>query len=214
MVFDTLSPARWRQFRSFVTEGIRHIWLGFDHLLFLFTLLLPSVVTRREGQWHARNGLRESGIDILKVVTAFTLAHSLTLSLAALGIIAAPSRIVESMIALTVLIGALNILFPVVQQGRWALALVFGLIHGLGFASVLSGLRLTSSHLLEALVGFNVGVELGQLAIVLVLMPAAFLIRASIFYRRVLLPTGAALIGVLAMYWMLERALPAKFALL
>jgi hypothetical protein len=213
-VFDTLLPDRWRQFRSFVTEGIRHIWLGFDHLLFLFTLLLPSVVTRREGQWQARNGLQGSAIDILKVVTAFTLAHSLTLSLAALEIIAAPSRIVESMIALTVLVGALNILFPVVQQGRWALALAFGLIHGLGFASVLSDLRLTSTHLLEALVGFNVGVELGQLAIVLVLMPAAFLIRASIFYRRVLLPTGAALICVLAMYWMLVRALPAEFALL
>jgi hypothetical protein len=102
----------------------------------------------------------------------------------------------------------------VVQQGRWASALVFGLIHGLGFASVLSDLRLTSIHLLEALVGFNVGVELGQLVIVLVLMPAAFLVRASIFYSRVLLPTGAALICVLAMYWMLVRALPVEFALL
>ena len=214
VAFDTLSPNRWRQFRSFVTEGIRHIWLGFDHLLFLMTLLLPSVVSRHGRQWHARNGLRESAVDILKVVTAFTLAHSLTLSLATLEIIAVPSRIVESLIALTVFVGALNILFPVVQGGRWALALAFGLIHGLGFASVLSDLRLKSTHLLEALIGFNVGVELGQLAIVLVLMPAAFLIRASTFYRRILLPGGAALIGVLAIYWMLARALPIELALL
>ena len=214
VAFDTLSPNRWRQFRSFVTEGIRHIWLGFDHLLFLMTLLLPSVVSRHGRQWHARNGLRESAVDILKVVTAFTLAHSLTLSLATLEIIAVPSRIVESLIALTVLVGALNILFPVVQEGRWALALAFGLIHGLGFASVLSDLRLKSTHLLEALIGFNVGVELGQLAIVLVLMPAVFLIRASTFYRRILLPGGAALIGVLAVYWMLARALPIELALL
>ena len=90
VAFDMLSPNRWRQFRSFVTEGIRHIWLGFDHLLFLMTLLLPSVVSRHRRQWHARNGLRKSAVDILKVVTAFTLAHSLTLSLATLEIIAVP----------------------------------------------------------------------------------------------------------------------------
>ncbi len=212
--FDMLSPDRWQQFRSFLAEGIRHIWLGLDHLLFLFTLLLPSVVTHRDGQWQGRSGLRESAIDIVKVVTAFTLAHSLTLSLAALGMISLPSRIVESTIALTVFLGALNVLFPVVKERRWALALGFGLVHGLGFASVLSDLGLTSTHLLEALIGFNVGVELGQLAIVLMLMPAAFLIRDSTFYRRILLPTCSAVIGVLAIYWILTRALPPELALL
>lgn len=214
VVFDTRLPDRWMQFRSFVGEGVRHIWLGFDHLLFLFTLLLPAVVTRRGGQWQARNGLGESAVDILKVITAFTLAHSLTLSLAAVEIISLPSRIVESAIALTVLAGALNILFPVVQGRRWALALGFGMIHGLGFASVLSDLGLAPTHLLEALVAFNVGVELGQLAIVLVLMPLAFLIRASPFYRHRLLPASAALISGLAIYWILTRALPTEIALL
>ncbi len=208
VAFETVTPDRARQFRSFVTEGTRHIWLGFDHLLFLFTLLLPSVVTRRDGQWEARHGLRDSAVDMLKVVTAFTLAHSVTLSLAALEVIALPSRLVETMIALTVLLGALNILFPIVQERRWVVALGFGLIHGLGFASVLSDLGLSSVHLLEALVGFNVGVELGQLAIVLAVMPAAFLIRDSIFYRRALLQAGAALIAVVAAYWMFTRALP------
>jgi hypothetical protein len=211
VTLDTRSPDRWQQFGSFFTEGIRHIWLGFDHLLFLFTLLLPTVLTRRDGSWQARNGLRDSALDIVKVVTAFTLAHPLTLSLAALEIISLSSRVVESAIALTVLAGALNILFPLVQERRWALALGFGLIHGLGFSSVLSDLGLTSAHLLEALLGFNVGVEFGQLVIVTVLMPAAFLIRASFFYRRILLPAAATLIGVLAVYWMLVRALPIAF---
>jgi hypothetical protein len=150
----------------------------------------------------------------VKVVTAFTLAHSLTLSLAALGMISLPSRVVESTIALTVFLGALNILFPVVKERRWALALGFGLVHGLGFASVLSDLGLTSTHLIEALIGFNVGVELGQLVIVLMLMPAAFLIRDSTFYRHILLPTCSAVIGVLAIYWILTRALPPELALL
>ena len=199
---------RWQQFRSFVGEGVRHIWLGYDHLLFLFTLLLPSVVVRREGHWQARSSLRDSVLDIVKVVTAFTLAHSVTLSLAALGVLNLPSRLVESAIAFTVLLGALNIVVPVVRERRWLLALGFGLVHGLGFASVLADLGLDEAHVLEALIGFNVGVEAGQLAIVLVSMPAAFLLRSTPFYRRVLLPAGASAIGLLATYWFLMRSVP------
>jgi HupE / UreJ protein len=199
---------RWQQFRTFVIEGVRHIWLGYDHILFLFTLLLPAVVIRKQNEWHARTSLRESAIDILKVVTAFTLAHSLTLSLAALGVLQVPSRWVESAIAFTVLLGAANVLYPVVHERRWLLALGFGLVHGLGFASVLADLGLTTGNLLQALIGFNVGVELGQLAIVLVLMPLAFLVRDTRLYR-VLLPGGATVIGCLAGYWMITRAFPA-----
>lgn len=201
------SPDRWHQFRSYVGEGVRHIWLGYDHLLFLFTLLLPSVVVRRDGQWQARSSLREGSIDIVKVVTAFTLAHSLTLSLAALSVIELPSRLVESAIALTVLLGALNIVFPIVRERRWLLALGFGLIHGLGFASVLGDLGLEPDRLLETLIAFNLGVEAGQLVVVALLMPAAFLVRATTFYRRVLLPAGASAIGMLAIYWLLTRSL-------
>jgi hypothetical protein len=198
----------WQQFQTFVAEGVRHIWLGYDHILFLFTLLLPAVVIRKQREWHARTSLRESAIDILKVVTAFTLAHSLTLSLAALGVLQLPSRWVESAIAFTVLLGAGNILYPVVRERRWLLALGFGLIHGLGFASVLGDLGLTAGNLIQALIGFNVGVELGQVAIVLVLMPLAFMVRQTRFYR-LLLPGGATVIGCLAVYWMITRAFPA-----
>lgn len=206
--FDLEQPDRWQQLRTYILEGVRHIWLGYDHLLFLFTLLLPSVVVHRNGSWQPQASLRNSAIDIAKVVSAFTLAHSLTLSLAALGLVELPSRLVESVIALTVLLGALNILFPVVRERRWLLALVFGLIHGLGFAAVLSDLQLDTGHLLESLIGFNIGVELGQLAIVTVAMPAVFLIRSSAFYLRVALPAGAAAIGCLAIYWAVTRAFP------
>ena len=209
LTFDLRAKHSWQQFRSFVVEGIWHIWEGYDHILFLFTLLLPAVVLYRDGGWQARASLRDSSADILKVVTAFTLAHSLTLSLAALGVVHVPSRLVESLIALTVLLGALNILFPVVRERRWLVALCFGLVHGLGFASVLADLGLQPGGLLQALVGFNVGVEIGQLAIVAVLMPLSYLLRDTVFYRRLLLPTGATLIGFLALYWIGLRAFPA-----
>ena len=208
VTLDLREADGWQQFRSFVTEGIWHIWQGFDHILFLFTLLLPAVVVYRNGQWQARASWREAGIDILKVVTAFTLAHSLTLSLAALGVVKAPSRLVESAIALTVLLGALNIVFPVVRERRWLVALAFGLIHGLGFASVLADLGLETDGLVRALIGFNVGVEVGQVAIVAMLMPLIYVLRGTVFYRRVALPVGASAIGALALYWIALRALP------
>lgn len=198
-----------QQLRSFTKEGIWHIWQGYDHILFLFTLLLPAVVVHRAGQWEARRSLRESALDILKVVTAFTAAHSVTLSLAALKIVFIPSHIVETVIAFTVLLGALNILYPIVRERRWLVALIFGLVHGLGFASVLADLGLPSRGLLLSLIGFNVGVEIGQLAIVATLMPVIYLVRETLVYRRVLLPAGAATIGVLAIYWIGTRALAA-----
>lgn len=190
------------QFHAFLDEGIWHIWTGYDHILFLLTLLFPSVLCHRAGGWQARDALYE----VLKVVTAFTLAHSLTLSLAVNGLIALPSRLVESAIALTVLIGALNNLFPIVQERRWVAAFSFGLIHGLGFAAVLSDLGLNGLRLALALFGFNAGVELGQLAIVLAFVPVAFLLRDTALYRRAFMPIGAILIGVIAAYWLTLRA--------
>lgn len=199
-------PQPWLQFRSFMAEGVWHILHGFDHVLFLFTLLLPAVVLYRSGQWEPRTSLRDTMLDIVKVVTAFTLAHSWTLSIAALGWVTLPSRFVESAIAFTVVIGALNNLFPVVTARRWVVAFAFGLIHGFGFASVLSDLGLERGNLALALLGFNIGVEVGQLVIVLVLAPLAYVLRATFFYRRVLMPAAAVLIGVVAAYWFVVRA--------
>jgi hypothetical protein len=205
-VIRLAAPDHWRQFRSFVGEGLWHILHGYDHVLFLFTLLLPAVVSHRLGRWEARTSLRDALVDVVRVVTAFTLAHSLTLSLAVLGWVNAPSRLVESAIAFTVVLGAANNLVPVVTQRRWLVAFAFGLIHGLGFASVLRDLGLDSGSLALALVGFNVGVEIGQLAIVLVLVPSAYWLRSSLFYRRFVMPAGAAVICIVASYWFVLRA--------
>jgi hypothetical protein len=201
------SPDRLGQFRAFLDEGIWHIWTGYDHILFLLTLLLPAVVLFRNGRWQARESWRDTVLDVLKVVSAFTLAHSLTLSLAVNGLVHLPSRIVESGIALTVLLGAVNNLFPLVRERRWVVAFAFGLIHGLGFASVLTDLGLAGWNLVLALVGFNLGVEVGQLALVLVFIPIAFALRETRFYRVAFMPAGAVLIGLLATYWLAVRAM-------
>ena len=199
------SPDRAQQFRAFVVEGIWHILKGFDHILFLLTLLFPAVVLYGSLGWQPRASLREAALDVLKVVTAFTLAHSLTLSLAVLGVVHLPSRWVECGIALTVLLGALNNLRPVIAQRRWVVAFVFGLVHGFGFAAVLADLGLTGATLALSLLGFNAGVELGQLAIVAAVLPLAFLLRQTVAYRRVFMPAGAVTISVLAAYWLLTR---------
>jgi HupE / UreJ protein len=201
------SPDGLRQFRDFLIEGIWHIWTGYDHILFLLTLLIPAVVTYRRRQWQPRASLRDALVDVLKVVTAFTLAHSLTLTLAVNGWVSLPSRVVESAIALTVLLGALNNLFPVVLGRRWVVAFTFGLIHGLGFASVLADLGLRGWDLARALVGFNVGVELGQLVIVSMFVPVAYVLRETRFYRQAFMPVGAAVIGLVAIYWLGMRVI-------
>ena len=145
--------------------------------------------------------------EVFKVVTAFTVAHSITLSLAALAVIQLPSRIVESAIALSVLLAALNNLRPLVLGRRWIVAFAFGLVHGFGFASVLADLGLPRDALLIALVGFNVGVEAGQLALVAVFLPVAFQLRRTWLYRRMLFIGGSALIALVATVWLLERSL-------
>jgi hypothetical protein len=201
------SPERGAQLRAFLDEGIWHIWTGYDHVLFLLTLLFPAVVVYRNGRWQPRSSLREAMLDVLKVVTAFTVAHSLTLTLAVNGLVDLPSRLVESGIALTVLLGALNNLFPVVREHRWVVAFTFGLIHGLGFASVLADLGLRGWNLALALVGFNAGVEVGQLAIVLAFIPIAYGLRETRFYRQTFMPGGATAIGCVALYWLAIRAM-------
>ena len=200
------SPQRWRQMAEFVSEGIWHIWKGYDHILFLLTLLIPAVITFRRGRWEPLSSAGAAITDIVKVVTAFTLAHSLTLSLAVFGWVHLPSRLVESTIAVTVLLGALNNLLPVVLERRWLVAFAFGLVHGLGFASVLADLGLQGRNLVMALVGFNVGVELGQLAIVLGFLPIALSLRDTLFYRRFLVPAGSGAIGLMALIWFIRRA--------
>ena len=206
--FELGEVNRWRQFADYVREGTWHIWIGLDHILFLLSLLLPSVLVWQAAskQWQAVDRFKDAFVDVLKVVTAFTLAHSITLSLAALGVIELPSRWVESVIAASIIVAALNNIWPRVIGRLWMVAFGFGLIHGFGFATVLADLGLPRDALVLALVGFNVGVELGQLAIVIVFLPLAYALRRSSFYRRWVMAAGSVVIALLAGVWLLERA--------
>jgi len=194
------------QFATYLNEGVWHIWTGFDHILFLLSLLLPAVLVRRQRAWEPGMSFRSASVEVAKVVTAFTLAHSITLTLAALSIVVLPSRFVESGIALSVVLAALNNLFPVVANGRWMAAFGFGLLHGFGFAGALHDLGLPAGSLALSLLGFNLGVEAGQIAIVAVFLPVAFALRSTRTYRRVMFAGGAVVIASVAMLWLVERA--------
>ena len=198
------------QFFDYAREGVWHIWIGFDHILFLLSLLLPAVLVYGGGRWQAVERFAPAFWDVFKIVTSFTVAHSITLSLAALGVVSLPSRLVESAIATSVVLAALNNVFPVVHGRRWMVAFFFGLVHGFGFASVLRDLGLPQNALLIALVGFNLGVEAGQLAIVSGFLPAAYGLRATWLYRRLVFVGGSLAITVVAGIWLVERAFNMK----
>jgi hypothetical protein len=208
--FELAASTLLRQFFDYAAEGVWHIWIGFDHILFLLSLLLPAVLYRSKKHWLAVPGLRPALIDVLKIVTAFTLAHSITLTLATLGVVTLPSRLVESAIAASVVLSALNNIFPIIEGRRWMVAFAFGLIHGFGFASVLADLGLPQDALLLALLSFNLGVEGGQLAIVGIFLPLAYYLRNTLFYRRVVLFAGSILIILLASVWLVERVFDLK----
>ncbi|MBB3121390.1 HupE/UreJ family protein [Pseudoduganella violacea] len=204
--------ARWHAFLEYARLGVQHIWAGFDHILFLLSLLLPAVLVWREHGWRQADSLSAATIDVCKIVTAFTLAHSITLSISALELLALPSRLVEAAIAASVIVAALNNLVPFMLRKRWMAAFGFGLVHGFGFAGVLAGLGLPAGSTLLSLAGFNLGVELGQLAIVALFLPLTYVLRATWFYQRALLRGGSAAIALLASVWLLERSLDMQLA--
>jgi hypothetical protein len=204
--FAVDSPSRWNTFVEYLQAGIWHIWSGIDHLLFLLSLLLPAVLLRRGGHWEPVTRARPALMSILKVVTAFTLAHSITLTLAALNIVRLPSRLTESVIAASIIVAALNNIFPIVTDSRARIAFAFGLLHGFGFASVLSDMGLPQGARVISLFAFNLGIECGQLAVVLAIMPIVYAIREGRFYRRAIMPWGSAAIASLALVWFMQRA--------
>jgi len=192
-------------FAGFLSTGIAHIAGGFDHVLFLLCLLLPAVLQRSAGRWVARDDVASALITVIWVATAFTLAHSLTLALATFGVIRIPARVIEPLIALTIVLTALNNIWPLVTRRLPAVAFAFGLVHGFGFAEVLAPLSLPRGELALALLGFNLGVEIGQLAIV----AGAFFVLATLRrwsgYPRWILAFGSALIATVAALWFVER---------
>jgi hypothetical protein len=192
---------------AYVRTGVDHIFSGRDHIAFILALLLVVLLARGpDGRWHQKP-LVPSLRTTAGIVTAFTIAHSLTLISASLGWVRLPSRFVESMIALSIAYTALEDVVKPDVRWRFALTFGFGLIHGLGFASVLA--RLLPPHdVVVPLLAFNVGVELGQLTIVCIALPTFALVCRALGaerYRRVFLPIAAAVIFALGLIWIVER---------
>ncbi len=209
--FTFMKSNHWQRFRQFVTEGVRHIWAGYDHLLFLICLLLPSVARKTSVGWVQNENFISVLWQVGKIVTAFTVAHSLTLALAVLQWVNLPSRLVESAIAFSVILVAINNIQPFFREQAWCVAFAFGLIHGFGFASVLDSLNLTAGALGVSLLGFNLGVELGQLIIVSIFLPLAYFLRSYWFYQRILMQAGSFVIILISTIWFLQRAFDLNF---
>jgi hypothetical protein len=194
------------QLRAFLWQGAWHILIGYDHILFLLSLLLTAVVVWRAGQWEAEESFRKSLLNVAGIVSVFTIAHSFSLSLAALEIVKLPSRPVEIIIALSIIVMAANNFRPFLPA-RWIVIFIFGLFHGLGFATVMGHLTFRMVDLVKVMVLFNVGVELGQLGIVLIAFPLLYFLRKQTWFVPVVVRGGSAVIAAVAAYWLVERAL-------
>lgn len=190
---------------GFIRDGVWHIWTGYDHVLFLLALLLPAVARREDGRWVPVAALRPALWKVLQTVTAFTLAHSITLTLASLNLLHLSPRFVEPAIAASVAVAAANNIRPFFLDRGWMVAFGFGLIHGFGFASVLQEIDLSGRSLLWPLLGFNFGVELGQAAVVLLFVPLAYGLRQTSLYRIGALRFGSIGIVLIATVWFVER---------
>jgi len=194
-------PSRWQ----FLGEGIRHILTGYDHVLFLLCLLLPAVMRRTREGWRPVDKLSEAILPVLGIITAFTVAHSITLGLAALKLVSLPSSFIEPAIAVTIMLAALDNVWRVFPVRRIVVTFCFGLIHGFGFASVLSELNLPTADFAWALLQFNVGLEMGQLLIVGVATAALFSVRDWKRYRQIVIRGGSMVAMLIAALWFIER---------
>ena len=190
---------------GFLREGVHHILSGYDHVLFLLCLLLPSVMRRTPQGWRPVGTLAQAVWPVIGIVSAFTLAHSITLGLAAMKLVSLSPAFIEPAIALTIILAALDNVWPIFPVRRVVVTFCFGLIHGFGFAGALSELNLPTAEFAWALLQFNAGLELGQLLIVVGATALLFALRDGTHYRAWVIRGGslaAMLIGVL---WLIER---------
>ncbi len=191
-------------FLASVRLGVRHIAEGADHLLFLIMLLLPAPLVVRGRRWVRGGDLRRNGVRVAHVVTAFAIGHSITLALGALGYVSAPARVVESLIAVSILVSGVHAIRPLVRGGEAWIAAGFGLMHGLAFAALIGDLGLDRGSLVADLFGFNLGIELTQLLVVVLLMPSLLVLSRTRAYPAVRVTLAGAGI-VLASAWLAER---------
>jgi hypothetical protein len=190
---------------EFLLEGVRHILTGYDHVLFLLCLLLPSVMRRTPAGWRPVERLSQAVWPVVGIVSAFTVAHSITLGLAALKLVSLSPAFIEPAIAVTIVLAALDNILPIFPVRRIVVTFFFGLIHGFGFANVLAELNLPSTAFAWVLLQFNVGLELGQLLIVAVATTALFTLRLWRGYARAVIGGGSIVAIVIGLVWLVER---------
>lgn len=191
-------------FKSMVGLGIQHIKEGTDHLLFLLVLLLPATLLVNGKRWGGFGGTRYSILKLVKTTTAFTMGHSLTLLLGALQWVQLPSQPVEVLIAVSILVSAIHAVRPLFPGKEGWVAGGFGLVHGLAFASVLSAMHLAAGPMALSILGFNLGIELMQLFVILLVIPWTIILSESPAYKIVRV-TAAGFAGIAALAWMAER---------
>ncbi|WP_182481581.1 HupE/UreJ family protein [Nocardioides immobilis] len=189
---------------AMIGQGFRHVLEGADHLLFLMTLLITAPLIAVGRRWAGRRALRGSLWAVLRVATAFTIGHSLTLIAAAMQWVQLPSRPIEVLIAVSVGIAAVHAIRPLARGGEDLIAAGFGLVHGLAFAGILADLGLDGSASWPALLGFNLGIELAQLTVIALVFPSLYAISTTRWYPTVR-SVGAACILVAALGWALDR---------
>ncbi|WP_205691200.1 HupE/UreJ family protein [Chitinophaga oryziterrae] len=194
----------WRGFKSMVSLGMQHIAEGTDHLLFLLVLLLPAPLLVKEKRWGAFGGTKYSVIRLLKVVTAFTAGHSITLLAAATGWLRLPGQPVEVLIAISILVSAIHALRPVFSGKEAYIAAGFGLIHGMAFASTLANLDLDTTRMGLSILGFNIGIELMQLFVIAITVPWLILLSRTGTYPYIRI-AGAILAAIAALAWIIQR---------
>jgi hypothetical protein len=199
---------RWSTIGLFTHEGAWHIWGGPDHLLFLLTLLLPGLMLLHRATGTPEtdsHGTKTAALFALKVITAFTLAHSITLLASVLDVISLPSRWIESAIALSIMISAALNLQTRIQWSQWKLAFIFGLIHGMGFANGLRELGLSQTYFIETVLAFNVGVELGQIAAVVAVGIPIILLAKQVRTKQLVMTYGSWGVLLVSGIWLVQR---------
>jgi hypothetical protein len=193
-------------FSSMFRLGMRHIAGGTDHLLFLLALLLPAPLVARTSRWAGCGRIRESTLQIVRVVTAFTIGHSISLAAAAFGLVSVPGRPIEVLIAVSILVSAAHALRPLFPGREAVIAAFFGLIHGLAFAAALGQLELGWWERTTGVLGFNLGIETMQLGVIAATMPSLLLLSRTRAYQA--LRVGGALFAAAAsLGWIAERLL-------
>ena len=198
-------PSAWASFARFLGEGVWHVAIGYDHIAFVLLLLLPSVLRPVNGQWQGAERLSQVTRDIVTIITAFTVAHSTTLALAVTGTVHLPTQPIEVAIAASIAVaGGINLL-PRLSRLRLPLAFGFGFVHGFGFANALGEIDASGTALLPLLAGFNIGVEIAQLSIVALVLPAIYLARRTRWYAAGVMPFGSCALGAAGVVWLLQR---------